>query len=150
MDSFLDTIAGLPVHPLVVHAAVVLLPLAALGLIACVLRPAWRERFGGLTVLGLLGGAAATVVAKMSGEQLATRVGLPEEHAEWGERLAIAAVVLAVLSVLWWFLARDSSKAGIGRILGWISVVVALAVIAVAIAAGHSGATAVWTGRIGG
>jgi hypothetical protein len=30
----LDTINGLPVHPLVVHAVVVLLPLAALGVIA--------------------------------------------------------------------------------------------------------------------
>ena len=40
-DSFL----GLPLHPLVVHGAVVLLPLAALGVIALVLRSAWRERF---------------------------------------------------------------------------------------------------------
>ncbi len=150
MESLLDTIAGLPVHPLVVHVAVVLLPLAAVGLIACVLRTAWRERFGGLTVLVLLGGAGATLVAKESGEQLARRVGLPQEHAEWGERLAVAAAVLAVLAVLWWFFTRGGSTSGIGRILGWISALAALAVIAVAFAAGHSGATAVWAGRISG
>ena len=37
-----DLINGLPVHPLVVHAVVVLVPLAALGTIAIALRPAWR------------------------------------------------------------------------------------------------------------
>jgi len=59
MDSVFDTIAGLPIHPLVVHAVVMLLPLSAIGLIACVLRPAWRQRFGILVVLGALGGAVA-------------------------------------------------------------------------------------------
>ncbi|GAA4243047.1 DUF2231 domain-containing protein [Dactylosporangium darangshiense] len=37
----LDKINGLPVHPLVVHAAVALLPLAAIGVIAIAVRPAW-------------------------------------------------------------------------------------------------------------
>ena len=45
---------GLPLHPLVVHAVVVLLPLSALGLIACVLMNSYRpwklcppvQRFG--------------------------------------------------------------------------------------------------------
>jgi hypothetical protein len=41
-----DAIAGLPVHPLVVHFAVVLLPLAALGLIVLVIVPSWADRFG--------------------------------------------------------------------------------------------------------
>ena len=41
-----DLINGLPVHPLVVHAVVVLLPLAALGTIALAVRPAWRRPYG--------------------------------------------------------------------------------------------------------
>ena len=45
-SDFFGFIAGLPVHPLVVHAAVVLLPLAALVLILLVFVPAWRTRFG--------------------------------------------------------------------------------------------------------
>ena len=40
-----DLINGLPVHPLVVHAVVVLLPLATLGLIAIAVRPAWRRTY---------------------------------------------------------------------------------------------------------
>lgn len=41
---------GLPVHPLVVHAVVVLLPAAVLGTIAVAVRPAWRRRYGTLVV----------------------------------------------------------------------------------------------------
>jgi hypothetical protein len=41
-----DTVAGLPVHPLVVHAAVVLLPLSAIGLVTIILVPRWRASFG--------------------------------------------------------------------------------------------------------
>ncbi len=37
-----DLINGLPIHPLVVHGVVVLLPLAILGTIAIAARPAWR------------------------------------------------------------------------------------------------------------
>ena len=39
MSSLLDTIAGLPVHPLVVHFAVVLLPLATFALIIAIYIP---------------------------------------------------------------------------------------------------------------
>ena len=51
-----DLINGIPLHPLVVHAVVVLLPLAVLGTIAIALRPSWRVRYGPLVV------AAAAVV----------------------------------------------------------------------------------------
>ena len=44
LDSgFFDSIAGLPLHPLVVHFAVVLLPLAALVLVLLVGVPKWAE-----------------------------------------------------------------------------------------------------------
>ena len=45
-----ETIGGIPLHPLVVHAVVVLIPLAALGVIAIALVPKWRSRFGILVV----------------------------------------------------------------------------------------------------
>ena len=53
MASLFDTIAGLPVHPLVVHFAVVLLPLATAGVIASALVPKIRTRYLGLSVLGV-------------------------------------------------------------------------------------------------
>ena len=39
---------GLPLHPLVVHGAVVLVPLAALGTVAVVLSGWVRQRYGWL------------------------------------------------------------------------------------------------------
>lgn len=48
-DMF-DLINGLPVHPLVVHAVVALLPLACLGTLAIAVRPVWRRQHGVLVV----------------------------------------------------------------------------------------------------
>jgi len=39
------TINGLPLHPLLVHAVVVLLPLAAVGSIIIAVVPKWRRRY---------------------------------------------------------------------------------------------------------
>ncbi|MDH5279339.1 MAG: hypothetical protein OEW53_09900, partial [Actinomycetota bacterium] len=59
-----DTIGDVPVHPLVVHAVVVLLPLAALGVLVLVVVPRWRPTFAPL-VLGVTVVATALVpVAK--------------------------------------------------------------------------------------
>jgi hypothetical protein len=44
--AFLDTLFGVPSHPLVVHAAVVLVPLAAIGTIVIALWPTARQRIG--------------------------------------------------------------------------------------------------------
>ncbi len=159
-SSLFDTVSGLPLHPLVVHFAVVLLPLSAAMLIALVLIPAWRQRFGWLTMAGLTVGAGAAFVAKESGEALAKRVGMPREHAEWGDRLPLVAVLLLVLAAVWFLGQRRTQsstaaasadaaprRSGAG-ILGMLASIVALAVIALSVIVGHSGATAVWAGEI--
>lgn len=46
-----DLVNGLPVHPLVVHAVVVLLPLAIVGTILVAVRPTWRRAYGPLVVV---------------------------------------------------------------------------------------------------
>ena len=95
-----DLVNGLPVHPLVVHAVVVLLPLACLGTIAIAVRPAWRRKYG---VMVVACAAAATVlipVATSSGEELEHRVGDPGSHAELGDQLIWFAIPLLVLSAL--------------------------------------------------
>ena len=83
---------GLPLHPLVVHAVVVLLPLGALGMIACVLIAPLRRRYAGLALLVLLAGAASTLVAAASGQVLAEQVGTPATHMAWGELLPRVAI----------------------------------------------------------
>ena len=83
-----DLINGIPVHPLVVHAIVVLLPLATLGTIAIA---AATRRGGGRTVPSSSAPPwSSTVlcpVATSSGEELEERVGDPGEHAELGDTL---------------------------------------------------------------
>ena len=144
----LDTIFGLPTHALVVHATVVLLPLAALGAVIIVLRRSLIHRLGLLTVLLALVGTAAAWVSLLSGEELASRVGYPDPHHDLGENLAIHATIFFVLVTIYWLLARGVPG---NRSRPWwliiYGVVVAIAAVGLTwstIITGHSGAEAVW------
>ncbi|MGI9197401.1 MAG: cytochrome b5 domain-containing protein [Candidatus Nanopelagicales bacterium] len=145
-----DLVLGLPVHPLVVHFAVVLLILGSLGLIAIVLVPRWRGALGWVTLGVLAVGTVAAFVAKESGEKLSARVGLPQEHAEWGDRLPWVALLLLAVAAAWFFWQRSSRPGALATVLGVIGIVLAVATMALTTLVGHSGATAVWQGRIDG
>ena len=147
MESIFDTIAGLPVHPLVVHFAVVLLPLAAVGVIASVFLPKIRSKYLGLSVLGVFFGTGATFVAKQSGEALAERVGLPVRHADLGTYLLIASGILFVISALWYWQGRTKSVATTNP-LGLLAGLVGISVIGLSVITGHTGAEAVWQGKL--
>lgn len=141
-----DTIAGLPVHALVVHAVVVLGPLAALMLLAYALRPTWRTGLRWPTVVLSVGTAVAAFVATQSGEALEHRVGDPAyDHAEKGDLAAISMYVLAGATlVVVFLLARAGEAARTSAVATVVSVAaVAFAVFAV-FNAGHSGASSVW------
>ncbi len=60
-------INGLPLHPLVVHAAVVFGPLGALAALVYVLLPSWRDRVRWPMVAMALLATAAIVVAFLTG-----------------------------------------------------------------------------------
>lgn len=149
-----DTIAGLPLHPLVVHAAVVLVPLTAVGAVLMAIWPRFSRRFGVLVVVIAGVALVASVVAKESGEHLARQVGISEQHMELGDRMPLAAAALAVLTVVFWLF--DRGIPGNRRrpwwlvVLAVILVVVALGAIYLTILTGHSGAEAVWVGRLPG
>ena len=68
-------INGVPLHPLVVHAVVVFVPLAALGALAMAV-PKWRWLARWPTLLVTLGATAATYVATLTGEDLEEDRGL--------------------------------------------------------------------------
>lgn len=148
-----DTINGLPVHPLVVHAVVVLLPLSVLGTILIAVRPQWRAPYGPL-VVGIA--AIATVmipVATSSGEQLEKHVGDPGKHAQLGDQLIWFAIPLLVLSALLVWLARRPEDRRPGP--PWLSTAVAVLAVIAAIACtvqvyrvGDSGARAAWGDQV--
>ena len=145
-----DTVAGLPVHPLVIHAVVVLGPLAALLLVAYAARPAWRTGLRWPTVVLSLVAAGSAWVATESGEALEERVGDPGfEHADKGELAAISMYVLAGAAVVVVFLL---ARAGQAARTTAVAVVVSLAAAAFAVYAvvdaGHSGASSVWKGIV--
>ncbi len=136
---------GLPLHPLVVHAVVVLLPLSALGLIACVLVNRWRRHFAGLSVLGLVIGAGSAFVAAASGNALAAQVGTPTAHQAIGQVLPWVATATLALAAVWYFLQRGrDGLTPLTRGIGALAAVVAAASVVVTVLVGHSGATAVW------
>jgi hypothetical protein len=97
-----ETVRGLPLHALVLHATVVLVPLAAVGTLVCAVWPAARRRYGPLVVLGALIATALVPITTSSGEDLRRRLGAEElvaDHARWADRLLPAMLVLLVAVV---------------------------------------------------
>lgn len=140
----LDTFNGLPLHPLVVHAVVVLLPLSVVGAIAVALRPAWRQTYGWLVAGLLVVATALTPVATSSGEALEKRVGDPGRHAELGDQLIWFEIALLVVLVAMLVLHRRGVVSAAAR---GVAVLVLIASVAAAVQVyrvGDSGAKAVW------
>lgn len=148
MDALFDTVGGIPVHALVVHAVVVLVPLAAIGAVLMAVRPAFSRRFGSLVVIIAGIGAAASLVAKESGEQLALRVGEPDPHVELGDVMPLFASGLLVLVLVFWLFDRgipaNRSRPAWLVVLAVVMVIGAVAATWWTIRVGDSGAKAVW------
>lgn len=149
-----DLINGLPVHPLVVHGVVVLLPLAVLGTIAVAVRPAWRVTYGWLLVAVSAVATALVPVATQSGEALERRVGDPGQHAHLGDQLIWFALPLLAADVALVWLARREAhgRPAVPRaataVVAGISVVAALAAGVQVYRVGDSGARAAWGDRV--
>ena len=147
----------MPLHPLVVHAVVVLGPLAALtGLVyAAVPRWRWLLRWP-LVVLAVVVAVTALTAVAAGEDLLAARPELApivEDHQEAGENLrSVALIYVAVAGLAAWALGGSSALAsgrGARETRFGIPVAVLLAAGAVALLvtvylAGDSGAQAVW------
>ena len=139
-------VLGLPLHPLVVHAVVVLLPLAALGALAVVVSGTLRDRYGWLVVACGVAAAGAAIVAKVSGEALASSLGVGQRvatHQSYGALVPYPAVALAIALPVALLLRRRGSMTG-WWVAAAVAAVAALAALELVLLTGHSGATAVW------
>lgn len=153
-----DQINGMPVHALVIHAAVVFVPLLALVAIAYALVPRWRTKVGWAAVLLALAAPVTTFVAKLSGEELRERLvanglsGPPlatvDDHMGFGALTLYFTLGLSVVTLIMVFLTLRRSARPLPGAAG-----LGLAVIVVALAAvsgyyvyktGDTGAQAVW------
>jgi uncharacterized membrane protein len=153
---------GLPLHPLIVHAAVVFVPLTMIGAVVISFWRKGRARYGSLTLILSLVTAAVAVAAKLSGEAL--RASLPavppvvNSHETYGSALVwpslVVVIGIALLLVADGMTGRSASapdprevtkRAAWFRIVGLaINVVSAATGLTLVILAGHTGATAVW------
>lgn len=137
----LDTIFGLPVHALVVHGVVVLLPLMAVVtvLVAFVPRLHWARWW---VVAGNVGVTAMAFVARQSGEELQARLGgqVAIEHGRIGYTLWYFGLGLVVASVLV-AVAKTPTQS---RAFAVLSIVAAAGATLWTIRTGHSGSEAVW------
>ena len=109
-----DTIGGIPLHPLIVHAVVVLVPLASLLLLLAAVSPRIRHWAGILTPITATLALVMTPLATQSGEALEKRVEASptlEEHTELGDSLLYFVLVLAILAWALWFLDRRAQAA---------------------------------------
>jgi len=154
------TIGGLPAHPLIVHAVVVLLPLAAVGTLAVAARPTWRRNLGVPVFLIALVGVVAVPLAVQTGEQLQGLLGgggpLVEVHEQRADHLlpyAILFLVLLLATLLLGRLADRTEAAGQLRArvrlttsAGVLAAVAGLVVTGLVVWIGDAGATAVWSG----
>ena len=143
-------INGVPLHPLVVHSAVVFTPLACLAALAyCV--PSWRDRLRWPLVVLAAISVASIWVAYLSGEDLRDErfaqasgpfLDRLEDHEEWADRLRIGASVFGVLAfAAAWFHTRTGAVRTALTVLTALGAVVTLVLV---VLTGDAGAQATW------
>jgi len=150
-QSLFDLFTGLPLHPLIIHIVIVMLPLAALAMIVVMVFPRLRKPYLPVALGASVIATASAYVAVKSGEALQERVGWPGVHAELGDTVFPLTALFTLASIGWAVTSRWKTTAAV-----WLSRVIAVAVVSLAIAAitflvlaGHSGAKATWEDRIG-
>ena len=139
-------VQGLPWHPMIVHAVVILVPLSALGLLAILVVPRWRHPGQWFVLAGLIVGGIGTYIAKLSGDSLSAAVGLPVFHAEWGNNMVTLVVVLVAITGAWIFLEHLGTRRTMERITAIVAAVLSIGAVAMTYVVGHSGAESVWAG----
>jgi hypothetical protein len=110
----MTTLNGLPAHILLVHAIVVLLPLAAVLLVLCALWPAVRRKLAGPNALLSLMVVVLVPITTDAGEWLEQRVAsttLVRDHVELGDTALFVAIPVAVLALVVWWRHREASVA---------------------------------------
>jgi len=170
-----EEILGIPAHPLLVHAAVVFVPLQILAALAYALVPFVR-RYIVWFVVGIAVIAPITVfTAKLSGDAFRARkirigqasdelLARIDQHSSFGVRTLYASLILSVLMILMLF-AQTRSRRGVGSPPGGaetstpgkgsmvLGIILTVAVLGAGATAGYfvfktgdSGAKMVWTG----
>jgi uncharacterized membrane protein len=156
--SPLMNLNGVPLHPLVVHAAVGLVPLAAVFAVLFVV-PRWRWLARWPMLLSGVAAALTVQLASMTGEDLQhsrqLESPLIQTHQEWAGRLQVAMWVLAAVVVVAFVLLPHVTRLAGGRDkvarvpalekpMMVVLPVLAVVVLVLVFLTGDAGARAVW------
>lgn len=160
-----EEINGLPAHPLLLHFAVVFIPLLALAAVVYALVPRLRAKIGWAAALLAIAGPFAALFAKLSGENLEKRLiaknygadilAKVNDHQAYGNLTFWFSLALGVGTLLLVLLTNGltTARSTARGLPNWITWVLAAAVIVLAgvtgvyvFLTGDSGADAVWTG----
>jgi hypothetical protein len=145
----LDTIFGLPMHPLIVHATVVIVPAAALLVALAAVYPRFRAWIGPVPALAALVSCGLVPLSTGSGEELEHKVGetsLVQRHADLAETLIWFVIPLAVAALIgYWLHRRSSSANSLVAVVAVVSLLLAGATLVDVGLIGHSGAKASWS-----
>jgi len=159
MLALLDSLFGLPGHPLVVHIAVVLVPLAAVGTIAIAFWGAARRRIGWIVVALAFVAFVGCFLAKESGEALQESVrhtNAVDAHVEMADGGTVAgfavfigaAGIMVIDLIVGRRTARKQPALPLQKqapmIMGVLAVLLALFGSIRIVQIGHSGAKATW------
>ena len=159
-----NTVFGLPLHPLVVHATVVIVPTAALAVLLAALWPRFRAWAGWLPLALSLVGLVLVPISTSFGEYLegqVTETPLVEAHTHMAEGLLVWVIILVAGAAALYYVryreargdtaeTADGGSADLPR-----AIVIAAAVVAMigvvgtsiqVVRIGHSGAKASWSG----
>lgn len=148
----LQTFLGLPLHPLLVHLAVISVPVAAILVIIWAIRPSWSRLGTVATGVSLLA-FVATLIARSSGEAFLPLLGYSEEnpgpvadHARFANVLTVAVIALAiVVCVAWYLIVRRERRGALTIVLRVLMGLIAIWAIVAVVITGHEGAVLVWT-----
>ncbi len=156
----LDTIDGLPAHPLLAHLVAVLVPATALLAIVAVLWPAARRRVSGAASFVAVGTLVAIPLTTTAGSWLQQRVmggEILHRHAALGAQLVLWSALLAVAMIVWWALHTPLFADEVGALppairrigvtaTGAGALIFAAVSTWLVIRIGHTGAQSLWGG----
>ena len=157
-----ERFGDLPLHVLVIHAAVVLLPAAALAAIVFAVVPKWRWLLRWPVLLLGLGSLAVAFAARQSGKAFVSakpELGqLVREHENRGDLLFYYSIAFAVICILAFLLLTGPSPLASGRgaktgtmrplelVVSGALVVMSVLIVWQTVRTGDAGARAVWGG----
>jgi hypothetical protein len=159
-----ERFGSLPLHVLVIHLAVIVLPVAALTAIVFVAVPKWRWFLRWPVLILGLGSLVCAFVAKKSGDAFVAAVPALQQlvalHRSRGNLLLWFVLAFAVLIVLAFLLLSGPTALASGKgakatrsrplelVVSAAVVVMAVVVIYQTIRTGDAGARAVWGGTL--